>query len=78
MYPISSLTVFCLDITTYNKAAVMKPLSAIASSSFDASSSPWSLVSLPSLKMTPKKEDGVKSGIQTSEAVLQTAVCPSI
>lgn len=74
----SALRVFYSVNAICNKAAVMKTPSAVASSSFDASSSSrWSLVFLLSLRMTTKGEDGGRSGIQTSEAVL-TAVCPSV
>lgn len=59
-------------------AAVMKPLTTVASTSIAASTSACSLVSLPSLKVTTEEEDGERSGIQTSEAVLLTAVCPSV
>lgn len=55
----------------------MKPLKTVFSSSFAASTSSCSLVSLPSLKVTTE-EDGKRSGIQTSEAVLLTAACPSV
>lgn len=74
-----TLRVFYSVNATCNKAAVMKPRSAVASSSSDASSSsPWSLVFLLSLRMTAEGEDGGRSGIQTSEAILLTAVCPSV
>lgn len=56
----------------------MKPLKTVFSSSFAASTSSCSLVSLPSLKVTTEEEDGERSGIQTSEAVLLTAACPSV
>lgn len=56
----------------------MKPPTTVASSFFAASISPCSLVSLPSLKVTTEEDNREKSGIQTSEAVLLTAVCPSV
>lgn len=77
MHVIYMETTFCV-ITTCNKAAVMKPLTTDASSSCAASTSPCSLVSPPSLKVTTEEEDGEGSGIRTSEAVLLTAVCPSV
>lgn len=68
--------------TSHNKAVAMKPPSAVASSSFDASScTSWSLVFLHSLKMTTEGEDGGSEGrsrFQTSVAVLLTAACPFV
>lgn len=64
-------------MTTCNKAAAMKPPTRVASSSFAAPAWPR-FPGVSALTQSDNPEKRERSGIQTSEAVLPTAVCPSV